>query len=197
MPALPELDDISSQVGLSEVLRCIDPNESSQADRHISSDPPTPAELEALAQDIRALLEQAVPAEFRTHPGRALGVAGTPTSLAAIAQDLEPDRGPVLVTVQYHVAPERAQDFAAAMPALRRIRLRDGASDWGLFRDASAGERYVEVFLVNSWIEHLRQHERATVADLDVSLRVRAFHLGDEPPVVRHLIAERVPRQPP
>ncbi|HWE58152.1 MAG TPA: Ppx/GppA phosphatase family protein [Solirubrobacteraceae bacterium] len=61
-----------------------------QADRHISSDPPTPAELEALAQDIRALLEQAVPTEFRSRPGRALGVAGTPTSLAAIAQDLEP-----------------------------------------------------------------------------------------------------------
>ena len=60
------------------------------ADRHVSSDPPTTEELEALAKDIRALLDEAVPAQFRSHPGRALGVAGTPTSLAAIAQALDP-----------------------------------------------------------------------------------------------------------
>ena len=61
-----------------------------QADRHISSDPPSPGELNAVAEDVRGVLEQAVPAELRSHPGRALGVAGTPTSLAAIAQDLDP-----------------------------------------------------------------------------------------------------------
>jgi exopolyphosphatase/guanosine-5'-triphosphate,3'-diphosphate pyrophosphatase len=60
------------------------------ADRHISSDPPSTAELEALAEDIRKVLEAVVPERFRAHPGRALGVAGTPTSLAAIAQDLDP-----------------------------------------------------------------------------------------------------------
>jgi len=60
------------------------------ADRHVSSDPPATEELQALAKDIRALLDEAVPAQFRSHPGRALGVAGTPTSLAAIAQALDP-----------------------------------------------------------------------------------------------------------
>jgi exopolyphosphatase/guanosine-5'-triphosphate,3'-diphosphate pyrophosphatase len=61
-----------------------------QADRHITGDPPPPEELEAVAQDVRAVLDQAVPVAWRSHPGRALGVAGTPTSLAAIAQDLDP-----------------------------------------------------------------------------------------------------------
>jgi exopolyphosphatase/guanosine-5'-triphosphate,3'-diphosphate pyrophosphatase len=61
-----------------------------QADRHIKSDPPTPAELEALAQDVRAILADAVPSGYRSHVGRALGVAGTPTSLGAIAQHLDP-----------------------------------------------------------------------------------------------------------
>ena len=61
-----------------------------QADRHITADPPADGELTAVAEDVRAVLEQAVPAELRSHPGRALGVAGTPTSLASIAQDLEP-----------------------------------------------------------------------------------------------------------
>ena len=61
-----------------------------QADRHIRSDPPTPEELEAVAEDVRTTLDRAVPPDYRSHPGRALGVAGTPTSLAAIAQDLDP-----------------------------------------------------------------------------------------------------------
>ncbi|MDE3129565.1 MAG: Ppx/GppA family phosphatase [Acidobacteriota bacterium] len=61
-----------------------------QADRHIRSDPPSAAELQAVAADVRALLQQAVPTARRVHPGRALGVAGTPTSLAAIAQALDP-----------------------------------------------------------------------------------------------------------
>jgi exopolyphosphatase/guanosine-5'-triphosphate,3'-diphosphate pyrophosphatase len=96
-----------------------------QADRHISSDPPSPAELDALAHDIRALLEQAVPAEFRSHPGRALGVAGTPTSLAAIAQDLEP-YDPARVHGYHLSAEKRDQIFArlAAMALAERKQVR-------------------------------------------------------------------------
>jgi exopolyphosphatase/guanosine-5'-triphosphate,3'-diphosphate pyrophosphatase len=61
-----------------------------QADRHIASDPPTAAELNAVAEDVRAILYDAVPAGRRSGIDRALGVAGTPTSLAAIAQELDP-----------------------------------------------------------------------------------------------------------
>jgi exopolyphosphatase / guanosine-5'-triphosphate,3'-diphosphate pyrophosphatase len=61
-----------------------------QADRHITSDPPTEAELRAVAEDVRAILDDAVPADRRSGIDRALGVAGTPTSLAAIAQELDP-----------------------------------------------------------------------------------------------------------
>ncbi len=76
----PEPDfHVSTQVG---VVR--------QADRHIHTDPPTPQQLQAVADDARAALELAVPDARRTRPGRAIGVAGTPTSLAAIAQRLEP-----------------------------------------------------------------------------------------------------------
>ncbi len=111
-----------------------------------------------------------------------------------VAHDLEPERGPVLVTVEYHVAPGRATDFAEAMRAVRRIRLRDGALQWGLFVDAAEPGLYSEIFLVKSWVEHLRQHERVTVADRDVEEQARAFHLGPDRPVVRHLIAEPVRR---
>lgn len=106
--------------------------------------------------------------------------------------DLEPDRGPVLVTVQYRIDPQRAPEFVAAMEGLRRIRLRGGALQWGLFSDAAEPELYNEVFLVSSWIEHLRLHQRLTVADEEIRQRVRSFHLGAEPPAVHRLIAERV-----
>jgi exopolyphosphatase/guanosine-5'-triphosphate,3'-diphosphate pyrophosphatase len=61
-----------------------------QADRHIRSDPPSRDELEAVAGDVRATIASAVPEELRAGVERALAVAGTPTSLAAIAQSLEP-----------------------------------------------------------------------------------------------------------
>ncbi|HEX9943236.1 MAG TPA: MFS transporter [Thermoanaerobaculia bacterium] len=107
-----------------------------------------------------------------------------------VAHDLEPDRGPVLVTVQYRIDPARAAEFAAAMRDVRRIRLRDGAMQWGLFVDAADPALYTEVFLVSSWVEHLRQHERVTVADRDIEERARAFHIGPQRPVVQHLVAE-------
>jgi MFS family permease len=106
-----------------------------------------------------------------------------------IAGEVEPDRGPVMVTVEYRIAPENAAAFAAAMQKLRRVRRRDGAMSWGLFEDAADPGLYVESFLVESWVEHLRQHHRVTVDDGEVSGEVRRFHLGPEPPRVRHLIA--------
>jgi exopolyphosphatase/guanosine-5'-triphosphate,3'-diphosphate pyrophosphatase len=96
-----------------------------QADRHIRSDPPTIEELQALAEDVRAVLEQSVPAEYRAHPGRALGVAGTPTSLAAIAQDLDP-YDPSRVHGYRLSAQKRDEIFKrlAAMPLAQRKQVR-------------------------------------------------------------------------
>jgi hypothetical protein len=107
-----------------------------------------------------------------------------PTPLVAA----DPERGPVLVTVEYDVAADRSDAFAAAMNEMRRIRLRDGAIHWGLFEDAAHPGRWLEVFELESWIEHLRQHERVTEADRAAQDRVRAFHTGERPPLVSHLV---------
>jgi hypothetical protein len=101
------------------------------------------------------------------------------------------EHGPVLVTVEYLVDPLRGKEFAHAMKAMRRIRRRDGAIRWGLYEDAAAPGRYLETFVVESWAEHLRQHERVTVSDREMELLAHAFHLGTEPPKVTHLIAAR------
>lgn len=100
------------------------------------------------------------------------------------------DRGPVLVTVEYRVDPARAREFVAVMRELGRTRRRDGAYRWSVYRDVADPERFVETFLVESWIEHLRQHRRGTVADQELIERVHAFHLGPERPLVSHLIGE-------
>jgi exopolyphosphatase / guanosine-5'-triphosphate,3'-diphosphate pyrophosphatase len=61
-----------------------------QTERHLSHDPPQAAELAELAEDVRGILGAGVPAERRDSVRRGIAVAGTATSLAAIAQDLEP-----------------------------------------------------------------------------------------------------------
>lgn len=109
---------------------------------------------------------------------------------AVVTADVPMEGAPVLVTVEYCIQPARAKDFAAAMQALRRHRLRDGAMRWGLFADLAEPGRYMESFIVESWAEHLRQHARATVSDREAEEAALAFHTGAEPPAVRHFIAE-------
>ena len=58
------------------------------SERHINSDPPTAGELEALANDVRGLIADSIGAGVEAHQG--IAVAGTPTSLAAVALELEP-----------------------------------------------------------------------------------------------------------
>lgn len=106
----------------------------------------------------------------------------------ALANEPGPDDGPILITIEYHIDPAEAVAFRAAMFHLREIRLRDGAFRCSVFVDLNDATLYRETFLVGSWAEHLRQHERATVEDHHVEQAVLAFHRGDEPPAVRHLL---------
>ena len=105
------------------------------------------------------------------------------------------DRGPVLVTVEYQIEAASAEAFARAMRALGRIRLRDGAIRWGLWADAALPGRYLESFVVESWLEHMRQHERITAADREVQAIALAFHRGAGAPRVTHFIHERMPEE--
>ncbi len=61
-----------------------------QTERHIRRDPPAASDLDQLATDVRAILERSVPPAQRNAVEQAIAVAGTATSLAAIAQQLVP-----------------------------------------------------------------------------------------------------------
>ena len=61
-----------------------------QTERHLHDDPPTAEQVQALVADVRQILSDAVPTQWRSAVGHGIGVAGTATSLGAIAQDLDP-----------------------------------------------------------------------------------------------------------
>jgi MFS family permease len=106
------------------------------------------------------------------------------------AQAIEQDRGPVLVTVEYRIRPQDREAFLKALAQLEHERRRDGAYAWGIFEDAAEAGRMVETFLVESWIEHLRQHERVTNADRLVQDAVQRFTLSGAPKVTHYIAAE-------
>lgn len=107
-----------------------------------------------------------------------------PAILESSAPDLED--GPVLVTVEYDVDASHANAFLEAMQRYGRVRRRSGASRWGIFRDVERPHVYLESFVVTSWAEHLRQHERVTRADTALEQEIRRHTRGE--PIVRHLI---------
>lgn len=99
------------------------------------------------------------------------------------------DRGPVLVQVEYRIRQSDRPVFLAALERLSLQRRRDGAYAWGITEDTQEPERLVEWFLLSSWAEHLRQHQRVSLADAALQADVQRWHVGASPPQVRHLLA--------
>jgi predicted MFS family arabinose efflux permease len=108
---------------------------------------------------------------------------------------LDPDDGPVVVTLEYEVEPEHIPEFVSAMRELRRVRRRDGAMQWTLCQDVEEPLRHVESFLVASWAEHERLLERTTQSDQALFARVRDAHGGREEPLVRHFLGQHFRRE--
>jgi predicted MFS family arabinose efflux permease len=106
--------------------------------------------------------------------------------LPAVSEAISDVVGPVLVTVEYHVDAAQVPEFIKTMHEYGRVRRRDGASRWGICRDLEIADRYLETFVVSSWAEHVRQHDRLTRADSEVEVRLRQCTRGE--PNVRHLL---------
>ena len=106
------------------------------------------------------------------------------------AQPIEHDRGPVLVTVEYRIDPADREPFLEALARLEHERRRDGAYAWGVFEDAAQEGRILETFLIESWMEHLRQHERVTEADRLLQEELRRFDRSGNPKVTHFIAAD-------
>lgn len=118
--------------------------------------------------------------------GALAGRAGPALDLTPAAANTDPtlfvdadeDHGAVLVSVEYSVAEDRSDAFAAALRELRQSRLRTGALTWRHWTDDTDPSRHVETYVVESWTEHLRQTIRRTASDEAVESRVAALAAG-------------------
>jgi MFS family permease len=108
-----------------------------------------------------------------------------------LAETPEPDGGPVMVTIEYRIQPTKRAEFVAAMQAVREMRRRNGAYFWELFHDAADPTRYVECFMDESWLEHLRQHERASVADREIQRRATQYLVEGTSTQSSHWLGDR------
>lgn len=134
-----------------------------------------------------------IPLTWRWKLQTGAGVDLTPSMhwpTPVLSRALANDQGPVLVTVEYRIEPAKRQEFLDAMQKLAHGRRRDGAYAWGIFEDTGQEGRFLETFLLESWLEHLRQHQRVTNADRILQESVRRLHVEGEPTVTHFVSAE-------
>ncbi len=75
------------------------------------------------------------------------------------------EQGPVLVTVEYRIDAKNRSEFLDTLEEIGHERKRDGAFAWRVFEDTANPDRFVEAFLIDSWLELKHLRERVTVAD--------------------------------
>ena len=105
--------------------------------------------------------------------------------------ELEPEQGPVMIGIEYRIRAEDQAAFTHAVHALRAVRMRDGAIRWGVYQDTAQPERFIENFVMGSWLDFLRARERMTATDVLLRDRARGFHQGGSEPGVSRMIYAR------
>jgi MFS family permease len=128
---------------------------------------------------------------FRPIPPQDLLPAGdwpAPQLAARLTADQTPD-GPVLVSIQYWARPGLNDELMTALQRTRNGRRRTGATSWRAWQDAGDPSRVLEQFVVASWDEHLRQHERVTRREQDHLDRVRELTDPARPVTITHWLA--------
>jgi MFS family permease len=126
---------------------------------------------------------------FPLRMGQVLEVTPAPHEQLLLADEPDPEAGPVAVELIYHVQAADIEKFLQEAVHLRASRQRDGASFWRLYRDLGDGSRYVERFIVQNWVGYLRQRNRKTAADREIEVAIRSCLHAD--PETRHYLAER------
>jgi predicted MFS family arabinose efflux permease len=108
-------------------------------------------------------------------------------SLPETREEIDNDRGPVMVKIEYRIDPKDSAAFVRALDELGFERRRDGAFAWGIFEDAGDLGRYEEAYLIESWLELMHLRERVTNADRVLEDEIRQMLIA--PPRIEFLIA--------
>lgn len=98
-----------------------------------------------------------------------------PTDRLLLPEQLNPGPGPVSIELAYRVAPHDRLIFIEIAYAVGLSRRRNGAKNWRLYHDLDENGHYVERFIVESWLDYLRQESRITQADQFLEARLSRF----------------------
>jgi MFS family permease len=132
----------------------------------------------------------AIPLTWRFKLQTGLGVNLAPSlhwRVPHVAYEIKLNQGPVLVTVDYRIDEKDHVAFLTGIEEVGSERKRDGAFAWGIFEDLSLEGRFVETFLVESWLELMHARERVTNADRMLEDRIRGLLVA--PPRITVMIA--------
>jgi MFS family permease len=131
----------------------------------------------------------AIPLTWRWKLQTGLGVDLTPSMhwrRPVASQEVDNNAGPVLVSVEYRIDLKVRDAFIEALDELVHERKRDGGYRWSLYEDTIQKGRFVETFLIESWLELMRQRERVTNADRLFEDQVRRMLNSD--PHITYLV---------
>ena len=105
---------------------------------------------------------------------------------------ISPRSGPIVVEVEYRVVQDRARAFYDVMQKVQATRQRNGAYGWSISRDIADPELWTERYHCPTWLDYLRQRNRATQSERELHLRAIAFHMGPEPIRIRRMLERPV-----
>lgn len=102
--------------------------------------------------------------------------------------DLRGRSGPIMVMLDWEIAPENTNAFLKLMAERRQFRRRDGARQWALLRDLENPDIWIESYHVATWEDYLRHNHRRTEKDATNTDALFALHRGPEKPRVHRMI---------
>jgi hypothetical protein len=101
---------------------------------------------------------------------------------------LTPRSGPVVIEIEYRVAQENTSEFHGLMQQVQHSRQRNGAYGWSIARDVADPELWVERYHCPTWLDYLRQRNRATKAERAIEGEAMTYHVGPDPLRVRRML---------
>ena len=96
--------------------------------------------------------------------------------------------GPLVVEIEYRVAQDNARAFHNVMQDVQLSRQRNGAYGWSIARDITDPELWTERYHCPTWLDFLRQRNRATQSERALHQRAIDFHIGPDPVRVRRML---------
>ncbi|MEH6499855.1 MAG: MFS transporter [Pseudoalteromonas distincta] len=109
------------------------------------------------------------------------------TDELVVAAEINHSDGPVSVEISYWALDEFQQDFIKCAYAVGQSRRRNGARNWRLYRDLADPNRFVERFIVESWLGYLRQRDRVTQADQNTERQLQRYVISTDVATKRYI----------